>query len=94
MNLFSNWMDDHLGIAGTEINLTPFVADKAKLNCLVGGSYKQTIGRYLMPNPVYTYILNIYTICNLFIDDILKRAWAFFCTQLNGFKYYFITITI
>ena len=29
-----------------------------------------------------------------FIDNILKQAWALFCTQLNGFKYCYITDTI
>ena len=34
-----------------------------------------TVG-YLMPNPVYTYILNIYMICEHIVicDKILKRA--------------------
>ena len=29
-----------------------------------------------------------------FVDNILKWAWAFFCTQLNGFRYCYITVTI
>ena len=33
-------------------------------------------------------------ICKHFVDNILKRAWALFCTQLNIFKYYYIAATI
>ena len=30
-----------------------------------------------------------------FVDNIFKQAWAhFFCTQLNGFKYFYVTVTI
>ena len=41
---------------------------------------------YLMPNPLYRHILNI-----SFVDYIFKRAWALFGTQLNGFKYCYIS---
>ena len=46
-----------------------------------------TILGYLMPNPIHTYTLNIYMICEyILLDNILKQIWALFCTQLNDFK--------
>ena len=55
-----------------------------------------TIVGYLMSNPVYTYILNIYIydFQTNFVENILKHAWTLFSPQLNGFKYCFITVTI
>ena len=41
-----------------------------------------------IPNPLYM-VLQTY-----FVDNILKWAWALFCTQLNCFKYCYITVTI
>ena len=52
-----------------------------------------TIIGYLIPNPVYTCILNIYDFPTHFVDNILKRVF-FFCTQLNGFKYCYAIETI
>ena len=57
---------------------------------LVGFYAISTIVGYLMPN----IILNIYMICKHFVDNILKRARAFFCPLMNDFKYCFIKITI
>ena len=34
------------------------------------------IVRYLMPNPVYTYISNIYDLQTHFVDNIFKRVWV------------------
>ena len=49
-----------------------------------------TIVHYLMLNPLYTYILNI--ICKHFVGKIFKQAWAhFFCSQVNGFMYFYLT---
>ena len=48
-----------------------------------------------MPNPFYRYILNIGFVNKYFVDNIFK--WAkdhFVCTQLNGFKYCYVTLTI
>ena len=54
-----------------------------------------TIVGYLMPNPLYTYILNIYDKWTHFVDNIFKRAWAYlFYIQLNGFKYCHVSLTI
>ena len=54
-----------------------------------------TIVGYLMPNPLYTYILNIYDFKTHFVDNISEWAYAiFFGTQLNGFKYCYVTVTI
>ena len=35
-------------------------------------------------------------ICKHFVDNILKlaRTQGFFCTQLNGFKYCYVSLTI
>ena len=33
---------------------------------------------YLMPNPIYTYILNIYDWQTHFVGNIIKWAWAHF----------------
>ena len=35
-----------------------------------------TLVGYLMPNPVYTYILDKYDLLTQFADNIIKRAWA------------------
>ena len=64
------------------------------LFCFVGFYGISTIVGYLMPNALYTYILNIYDLWTYFVDNILKRACALFYTQLNGFKYCYITVTI
>ena len=40
------------------------------------------------PNPVFTYVLNIYDLKTHFVDTFLKRAWADSFLQLNGFKYF------
>ena len=42
---------------------------------------------YLIPNPVYTRVLNIW-----FVENIFKWAWDFFCTQLNSWKYYYTSV--
>ena len=60
---------------------------------LVGFYGISTIVGYLMPNPFYTKILNIWYV-NIFSGKILKRAWALSCTQLNGFKYCYKKIAI
>ena len=64
---------------------------------LVGFYDISTLIGYLMPNPLYTYILNIYDLETHFIDNIFKWAWDFFkffffffCSQLNGFKYFYL----
>ena len=49
---------------------------------------------YLMQNPVYTYILNMYDLSTHFGDKNFKWAWGLFCTQINGFKYCYIRGTI
>ena len=48
-----------------------------------------TIVGYLMPNPVYTYILNIYVICkHILYIKFLNEPDLFFA---HGFKYCYIT---
>ena len=43
------------------------------------GFYRiSTIVGYLMPSPLYTYILNIYDFYTHFVDNIFNRAWAHF----------------
>ena len=41
---------------------------------------------------LYIYNKYIYDLQTHFIDNILKRARAFFCSQLNGFKNWYLTI--
>ena len=53
-----------------------------------------TIVGYLMPNPVYTYISNIYDLQTLLITFLNKPKLIFFCTQLNDVKYCYVTVTI
>ena len=56
-----------------------------------------TIVGLLMPNLVYMYILNLYDLLTHFVDNTFKEAWAnffFFCTQLNGFKYFCLLLII
>ena len=53
-----------------------------------------TIVGYLIPNLFYTYMLSIWFVYRFCKKNIVKRAWAVFCTQLNGFKFCNITITI
>ena len=43
---------------------------------------------YLMPNPLYTYIKYMIWKQNLLIT-FLDKPEVFFCTQLNGFKYFY-----
>ena len=33
-------------------------------------------------------------ICKHFVDNIVKQARTLFCIQLNGFKYFYIIVTI
>ena len=40
------------------------------------------------------YIEYTYDLQTHFVYKIHKQAWALFCTQLNGFKYCYITVTI
>ena len=56
----------------------------------------KTIVGYSMPIPLYRYKINIYDMLTHFVDNILKRAFGLFvfCTQLNCFKYCYITDTI
>ena len=53
-----------------------------------------TIVGYSMPNPLYTYILNVYMIYEHILSIVLLNKRELFCTQLNGFKYCYITNTI
>ena len=54
-----------------------------------------TIVDYLMPNPLNTYIWNIWFV-NTFCREHIKTSLSsfffffFFCTQLNGFKYCYL----
>ena len=43
---------------------------------------------------LYIHIKYIYDLKTYFLDNILKQACAFFCTQLNGFKYCCIIVSI
>ena len=60
-----------------------------------------TIVGYLMLNLVNTYIyiyiyiyqIYIYDLWTHFVDNILKQAWLF-CTQLKGFNYWYVAVTI
>ena len=45
---------------------------------LVGFYGILTIVGYLLPNPVYSCILNIYDLLTHFIDNSFKRVWIFF----------------
>ena len=40
----------------------------------------------------YIHIKYIYDLKTNFVDNIFKRVWALFCTQLNGFKYCYIAV--
>ena len=53
---------------------------------LVGFYGISTIVGYLMPNPFYTYILNIYDLWTHFVDNILKWAWAHFLYPTKWFQ--------
>ena len=55
-----------------------------------------TIVVYLMPNLlyIYIYILNIYMNCTHILLIIFLNEPELFCTQLNGFEYCYITVTI
>ena len=57
---------------------------------LVGFYGISTIVGYLMPNPLYTYILDIYDLKTVFVDNILKQVRVLSCTQFNGFKYCYL----
>ena len=60
------------------------------LNGLVWFYGISTIVGYLMPDPVFTYMLNIWFV-NAFSWCIFIHAWAhFFCSQLNVFKYCYL----
>ena len=117
------WYIKHCRLSNAKFSLYIYIKDI--WFGLVGFYGISTIVGYLMPNPFYTYILNIYMIwfgwvlwhinhCRLFnaksflyiyikyiyhlethfVDNILKRVWARFCSQLNGSKYCYITLTI
>ena len=44
---------------------------------------------------IYIYIyIYIYDLSKHLVDSILKRVWPLFCTQLNGFKYCYITVNL
>ena len=49
---------------------------------------------YLMPNPLYRYILNIDMICKHILSITFLNNPGLFCSQLNSFKYCYITVTI
>ena len=72
--------------------------DNSYLFCLVGFNGILTLIGYFMPNPLYTYThiyiyiyIYIYDLSTHFLDNILKQAYALFCTHLNGFKYCYVT---
>ena len=51
--------------------------------------------KLLIPNPIYTYILNIYDLFTHLVDSIFQRAWAqFFLIQLNGYDCCSLTLLI
>ena len=57
---------------------------------LAGFNGVSTIIDYLMPNPLYTYVLNM--ICkHILLITFLKKPELIFYTQLNGFKYFYLT---
>ena len=41
---------------------------------------------YLMPNPIYTYTLNIYDLEAHFVDDIFEQDWAHFLCPVKWFR--------
>ena len=46
-----------------------------------------TLEGYLMPNPVYTFISNIYNLLTHFADNIFQQAWVHsFLHTLNWFQ--------
>ena len=48
-----------------------------------------------MPNPVYTYIFNIYDMqMNSLLVPIFKLTKAHLFAQLNGFEYYYLTLIV
>ena len=53
-----------------------------------------TIVGYLMPNPVFTYTFNIWFVNILLITFLNKAELNFFGSQLNGFKYCYVTVII
>ena len=44
----------------------------------VGFHSLSTIVGHLMPNAIYTYILDIHDLKTHFVDNIFKQAWAHF----------------
>ena len=52
------------------------------------------ITNYHINSCIYFQTPFIYDSWKHFVDNILKQAWALFCTQLNVFKYWHITVTI
>ena len=54
-----------------------------------------TIVGYLMPNHVYSGILDTYMICkHILLIKFLNEPEIFFCLQLNGFMFCYITVVI
>ena len=51
-------------------------------------AYQPIVG-YLMPNSFYAYRLNKRFLNPFLVDNIFKRSWAHFFTQLNGFTYFY-----
>ena len=49
-------------------------------------------GGYLIPNPFYTYIVNM--ICEDILTMKFLELHLFVSTKLNGFKYCYVTVTI
>ena len=47
-----------------------------------------------MPTSVYTCISNVYMICKHVLWITFLNEPEPFCTQLNGFKYFYITVTM
>ena len=59
-------------------------------SCAVGLYGIPTIIGYLMPNHVYTYILDIYELLPHFVDNFSSEPKILFCAQLNGFMYCYL----
>ena len=63
-------------------------------NWLLGFYGISTLVGYSMPNPVYTYLLDIYDLLSHFEDNIFKQVWAHFCSEWTVFRHCYVTGTI
>ena len=79
------WHINHCRLFNAKTSLYIYI--KYLRFCLVQFSDILTIVDYLIPYPLFTYILNIYMTCkHILFDDILKWAWALFLPKIKWFQ--------